>query len=78
MLGARAYQRRHQPQASADLTEQVLSVRRVLAAKGGPRNAADVARRHLRAAKARIESALSTLVALGQVRYRKRALASVQ
>ena len=52
----------------AELTEQVLSVRRVLAAEGRPLDVADVAKRYQRAPKARIESTLATLAALGHVR----------
>lgn len=52
----------------AELTEQVLSVRRVLAAEGRPLYVADVAKRYQRAPKARIESTLATLAALGHVR----------
>lgn len=51
-----------------ELTDQVLSVRRVLAADGRALNVADVAKRYQRAPKARIESTLATLAALGHVR----------
>lgn len=51
-----------------ELTEQVLSVRRVLAAEGRALNVADVAKRYQRAPRARIESTLATLAALGHVR----------
>lgn len=51
-----------------ELTEQVLSVRRVLAAEGQPLDVAAVAKRYQRAPKARIESTLATLAALGHVR----------
>ena len=52
----------------SELTDQVLSVRRVLAAEGRPLDVADVAKRYQRAPKARIESTLATLAALGHVR----------
>lgn len=52
----------------AELSEQVLSVRRVLAAEAQPLNVADVAKRYQRAPKARIESTLATLAALGHAR----------
>jgi hypothetical protein len=52
----------------AELAEQVLSVRRVLAAEGRPLEVTDVARRYQRAPKARVESTLATLAALGHVR----------
>lgn len=59
------------PQRSAwpvELTEQVLSVRRVLAAEGHPLDVTAVAKRYQRAPKARIESTLAALAALGHVR----------
>jgi len=52
----------------AELTEQVLSVRRVLSAEARPLDVAEVAKRYQRAPKARIESTLATLAALGHVR----------
>jgi hypothetical protein len=52
----------------AELSEQVLSVRRVLAAEAQPLNVSDVAKRYQRAPKARIESTLVTLAALGHAR----------
>jgi hypothetical protein len=52
----------------AELTDQVLSVRRVLAAEGRPLDVAAVAKRYQRAPKARIESTLAALAALGHVR----------
>jgi hypothetical protein len=51
-----------------ELTEQVLSVRRVLAAEGRALAVKDVASRFQRAPRARIESTLATLAALGHVR----------
>jgi hypothetical protein len=51
-----------------ELTDQVLSVRRVLAAEGRALNVMDVAKRYQRASRARIESTLATLAALGHVR----------
>ena len=52
------------------LTEQVLSVRRVLEGEGRPVDVAAVAvaRKYQRAPKARIESTLATLAALGHAR----------
>jgi hypothetical protein len=52
----------------SELTDQVLSVRRVLAAEGRPLDVAAVAKRYQRAPKARIESTLAALAALGHVR----------
>jgi len=52
----------------AELMEQVLSVRRVLAAETRPLDVADVAKRYQRAPRARIESTLATLAALGHIR----------
>lgn len=51
-----------------DMANQVLSVRRLLAAEGRPLRAADVAKHYRRAPKARLESTLATLAALGLVR----------
>jgi hypothetical protein len=51
----------------AELAEQVLSVRRVLAAEARPLDVAEVAKRYQRAPRARIESTLATLAALGHV-----------
>lgn len=52
----------------SELTDQVLSVRRVLATEGRPLDVAAVAKRYQRAPKARIESTLAALAALGHVR----------
>jgi hypothetical protein len=51
-----------------ELADQVLSIRRVLAAEGRPLDVTDVSKRYQRAPKARIEATLAALAALGHVR----------
>lgn len=52
----------------AEMSDQVLSVRRALAAEGRPISPAELAKLYRRAPKARLQSTLATLAALGHVR----------
>jgi hypothetical protein len=50
------------------MAEQVLSVRRALAAGARPISTAELAKHYRRAPKARLQATLATLAALGHVR----------